>query len=514
MSSTDQSPPLETVLALQDLTPVVDERTLRIVDRRRRSIHHRGWLMTRALLAADVLAFTGAFVAAQVMFLPSGAVEDPLGLRTEAFAFLVALPLWLLVAALYGLYRGDQERIDHTTMDEFLRIVQLVTIGAWGLWLGSELSGVASPEAGKIAVFWLLAIVLVTTFRAVGRTACRRSTTYIQNAVIVGAGEIGQLVARKLALHAEYGINLVGFVDRDPKARRPDIDQLTVLGPPERIPAIVRAFDVERAIIAFSHENSHESTLELVRSLKDLNVHVDIVPRLFEVVSSVAALTEVEGLPLLGLRPPRLSRSGIVVKRAIDILVATLGLLFFSPVLIALGILIKCESRGPVLFRQSRVGAKDRPFRIFKFRTMVQDAEERKAELHHLNRHVLYDQGVGLFKVPGDPRVTRIGRFLRTHALDELPQLLNVLKGDMSLVGPRPLVLPEDAQVPTWARRRLDLKPGMTGLWQALGGSGAISFQEMLALDYLYVTTWSPWGDLVLLARTLRIVLKGAGGDY
>jgi lipopolysaccharide/colanic/teichoic acid biosynthesis glycosyltransferase len=174
-----------------------------------------------------------------------------------------------------------------------------------------------------------------------------------------------------------------------------------------------------------------------------------------------------------------------------------------SPVLIALAILIRLESPGPVLFRQLRMGADDVPFRILKFRTMVTDAEAHKDELRHLNKH----DDPRLFKVPEDPRVTPLGRVLRGFSLDELPQLINVLQGEMSLVGPRPLPLDEDRHVHAWARHRLAVKPGITGLWQVLGRE-EIPFGEMVKLDYLYVTEWSLLGDVKLLLRTVPAVLR------
>jgi lipopolysaccharide/colanic/teichoic acid biosynthesis glycosyltransferase len=189
------------------------------------------------------------------------------------------------------------------------------------------------------------------------------------------------------------------------------------------------------------------------------------------------------------------------------------GLVLLAPVLSAIAALIKLDSSGPVFFRQVRMGSGGKQFRILKFRTMVVDAETRKAEVRHLNKHAQPGSDGRMFKIPGDPRITRLGRFLRRYSLDELPQLVNVLKGEMSLVGPRPLIVDEDRHVSEWARKRLDLRPGMTGLWQVLGRSD-IPFDEMVKLDYLYVTTWSLWHDFRLLFRTVPLVLQARGGSY
>jgi exopolysaccharide biosynthesis polyprenyl glycosylphosphotransferase len=324
--------------------------------------------------------------------------------------------------------------------------------------------------------------------------------------VIVGAGDVGQLVARKLLHHREYGINLVGFIDVEPKERRGDLEHLTLLGAPERLPAIVRAFDVERVVIAFSNE-SHEDLLALIRSMKDLDVQVDIVPRLFEIVGPGVGIHTVEGLPLIGLPPLRLSRSSRLLKRAVDIVLSAIGLLALAPILGLIALRIKTSSPGPVFFRQTRVGIGDKTFQIYKFRTMGADADQRKHEVAHLNMHAQAGGDGRMFKVPDDPRTTQFGRFLRRYSLDELPQLLNVLKGEMSLVGPRPLIRDEDVQVAEWARKRLFLKPGMTGLWQVLGRSD-IGFEEMTKLDYLYVINWSLGGDLRLILKTIPAIFR------
>jgi lipopolysaccharide/colanic/teichoic acid biosynthesis glycosyltransferase len=237
-------------------------------------------------------------------------------------------------------------------------------------------------------------------------------------------------------------------------------------------------------------------------------VHVDVVPRLFELIGPGVDIHSVEGMPLVGLTPFRLSRSSQFVKRAADVTVALVALVVLAPLFALIALVIKLDSPGPVFFRQLRMGSGGETFRIFKFRTMTADADERKAELAHLNKHVRNGGDPRMFKIEGDPRVTRSGRVLRRYMLDELPQLVNVLGGKMSLVGPRPLILDEDRHVDGWARKRLDLKPGMTGLWQVLGRSD-IPFDEMVKLDYVYVTSWSLWNDIRLLLRTIPLVARG-----
>jgi exopolysaccharide biosynthesis polyprenyl glycosylphosphotransferase len=465
----------------------------------------RGWLVRRVLLLADLVGLSLAFVATQYFFAPGGEI----GQRAEVLVFLATLPGWILAARLYGLYDRDEARTDHSSVDDFVGIFRLASVGAWLLAACVLLTPSLDLQLRKVLLFWASAIVLVTAARATGRALVRRDVRYRQNTIVVGAGSVGQAFARKALSHPEYGINIVGFVDDQPKARREDLDELLLLGGMERLRELVDLYDIERVVIAFSND-SHEQTLALIRSLKDVRVQVDIVPRLYELLSPRVGLYAVEGMPLVGLPPAALAASERLVKRAMDLVLSALGLVVLAPLFALVAVLIKLDSSGPVFFRQVRMGQGGRTFRIVKFRTMCADAEERKADVAHLNKHAGAGGDPRMFKIPDDPRVTRVGRFLRRYALDELPQLINVLRGEMSLVGPRPLILSEDRHVDSWARHRLDLKPGMTGLWQVLGRN-EIGFDEMIRLDYLYVKNWSLWTDLKLILHTVPVLLRGGG---
>jgi exopolysaccharide biosynthesis polyprenyl glycosylphosphotransferase len=479
----------------------------RDVEQRENSIHRRGWLVRRMLLAADVVGLIAAFLVAELLFGPPPSSGDHVAPLGEVLLFVATLPAWVVVAKIYRLYDRDEERADHTTADDLYSVFHLVTVGCWLLFSFGWLTQLVNPTFAKIFTFWALAVPLVILSRGSVRALCRRRESYIQNTIIVGAGDVGQVIARKLLQHPEYGINLVGFVDSAPRERRDDLDHLTLLGGLDDVPRIIDAFDVERVIVAFSSD-SNEQTVELLRSLKDRWIQIDIVPRLYELVGPGVGIHTVEGLPLVSLRPFRLSRSSRFLKRAMDVALSSLGLVLLLPVFAVIALLIKLASPGPVFFRQVRMGTGDRTFRLLKFRTMFVDADARKAEYAHLNQHARPGGDNRMFKIVDDPRVTRVGRLLRQYSLDELPQLVNVLKGDMSLVGPRPLILDEDQHVEEWARRRLHLKPGITGLWQVLGRS-AIPFEEMVRLDYLYVTGWSVRNDFLLLLRTIPAVIRG-----
>jgi len=483
----------------------IDERTRDLLERRRNSKSvDRGWLVRRALLTADLAGLTGALLIVEFVLRFGqpriGRVDQSL----EISLFLLSLPVWVVMAKLYGLYDRDEERTDHSTTDDFVDVFHMVTVGTWVIYVVLRLSGLANPSLARVATFWIVAVALVAVARAVARAYCHRQVAYLQNTVIVGAGDVGQTVARKFLNHPEYGINLVGFVDDFPKKRREDLDDLTILGGLSELREIVKALDVDRVVFAFSND-SHAKTLDLIRSLK--NVQIDIVPRLFDVIGPGIGFHTVEGLPMLGISPPRLSRSSRLLKRCLDAFVSAIGLVLLAPVFAVLAVVIKLDSPGPVFFRQVRIGRRGQRFRIWKLRTMATDAEERKREVAHLNKHARNGGDPRMFKIPNDPRITRVGGFLRRYSLDELPQLLNVLRGEMSLVGPRPLIADEDQHVHEWGRERLNLKPGITGPWQVLGRSN-IPFEEMVRLDYLYVTGWSLFRDAGLILRTVPAVVR------
>jgi exopolysaccharide biosynthesis polyprenyl glycosylphosphotransferase len=474
------------------------------------SARHRGWLVRRLLLLADLFGLVAAFAITESLVGPSAASRpyDSVGPFDESVLFLATLPVWVFVAKLYRLYDRDEERTDHSTADDIIGVFHLVTVGVWLFLAAAWVTQLVRPTFPKLVTFWILAIGLVAVARAGARALARRHGSFVQKAIIVGGGSTGRLIARKLRRHPEYGIEPVGFVDSCDRGRaRNDADGLPLLGCPEDVPALVEELDVDRVIVAFS-QNSYRRTLDLIRALKDYWVHVDVVPRLHELIGPGVDIHSVEGMPLVGLTPFRLSRSSKLVKRAADVTVAAVALVLLAPLFALVALAIKLDSNGPIFFRQLRMGGAGKTFQILKFRTMAVDAEQRKAEVAYLNKHARNGGDPRMFKIVGDPRVTRVGRVLRRYMLDELPQLLNVLRGEMSLVGPRPLILDEDRYVDGWARKRLDLKPGMTGLWQVLGRS-EIPFEEMVKLDYVYVTSWSLWNDIRLLLRTIPLVARG-----
>jgi exopolysaccharide biosynthesis polyprenyl glycosylphosphotransferase len=480
----------------------VDDRTFELLERRRRSRRPKGrrWLIRRLLLTGDLLGLSIGFVLGAIA---SGA-ERP-GAWVGVAIFVASLPAWVVAAKLFGLYDDDEAQADHTTIDDLGRVFLLVTLGGFVFALAA---GYTTHNVEQVLLFWIFAIVLVASARAVARVASRRTLAYLQNAVIVGAGDIGQLVARKLLQHPEYGINLVGLVDREPKERQPHLEHLTILGTLEELPDIVRLLGVERVIVAFSREEPSE-TLHYVRSLRDYDVQIDIVPRLFEIVGPNAEVHALEAMPMVGLPPTRLGRSSMLLKRVIDIVGAAVLLVFTAPLFAAFAWKIKRDSPGPILFRQRRLGLNQREFTVLKFRTMHTDTADGPHRDYIKSTMAGHGELAlnGLFKLERTDDVTRFGAWLRRTSFDELPQLINVLRGDMSLVGPRPCLPYEVEHFAPHHFERFLVPAGVTGLWQVRARAHS-DFGEALDIDVLYARSWSLGLDLQLLLRTPLQLLR------
>ena len=461
---------------------------------------HRDAAYRRALALADAFAVAAALGAA-VLLGDSGEALTP--------AALLVLPLAVLVNKIVGLYERDAHVIHRTTLEEAPRIFEVATLLTILLWLSEGVFIQGDIGRKQVLVLWGLLFVLMVFGRSVARRAAR-SVTPTERLLVVGDQHCAERLRRKAETAEETKLAVVGRVTFGEGRRRGE-DRLSdvadcdvpVLGAIDELPALVNQHGIERVVIAPGPLPS-DDVLDLIRFVKFVGVKVTVLPSLLEVVGSSVEVDDLEGMPLLGLRRWGLTRSSALLKRAVDVVVSALLLVLFAPLAAAIALVIKLDSRGPVLFRQPRIGKHDRQFDIVKFRTMHCDAEERKQEIAELN------EADGLFKIKDDPRLTRVGRVLRRLSLDELPQLLNVLRGEMSLVGPRPLVPDEDSRVTGWSRRRLEVVPGMTGQWQVLG-SARVPLPEMAKIDYLYGANWSLWGDFKILLRTAAFVLKRRG---
>jgi exopolysaccharide biosynthesis polyprenyl glycosylphosphotransferase len=485
-------------LADGSVAPAIKARTSRV-----RRVSRRRWL-TRLLVATDVLAVSTALAA-------SWLGVQLLDARLPEIAVLFAAPpLFLVVAQFTGLYGRDEERPDHATTDDLPAIFQAATVTAWLLLLLEWATAAVAPPLTVFAAFWATALVLVPATRTGLRVLARSRGWFAQNAVIVGAGEVGQLVASKMLQRPSFGINLVGFVDAEPRPAADGLEHVARLGPPERLPEVIEQLDVDRVVIAFSRA-SHAETVALLRLLRDYDVQIEIVPRLFEGFGTRVGVHALKGLSLVSLPPRRRSPGALALKRGVDILGASVALVALSPVLAYLALRIKRDSRGPVFYRHNRVGQHGAPFRLYKFRTMRQEfcrgseyggegAEAAFARL--MDDPVAKAEFEDSYKLTADPRVTRFGQILRRTSLDELPQLINVLRGELSLVGPRPITVDELPRYGDRARDLLQVRPGLTGHWQVSGRS-QVSYPERVRLDLSYVSGWSLRGDVAILAKTV-----------
>ena len=454
----------------------------------------RDALFRRMLLVADVVAIAGTFLVVTQLS------SRPLQLT---WLSIVGLPLLLIGAKLFGLYDRDETLLRKTTLDEVPKLFHLATLCALTAWLGERTDRrggfLRRPEA---LVLWVALLAGLVLARAAARALALR--------IVAGRA---LPVRRRRALGADDPLQ----ADRSPRDQGDDgraarsrqgravVDRCSLARAGSRRSAIWRRRSTCTARSSRPAARRAGEMLNLVRTLKAVGVRVSVLPRLLEVVGSSVEFDDLHGVTVMGVRRFELTRSSAVVKRGFDLLGATVGLLAVSPLLAVIAVAIKLDSRGPIFFRQLRVGQHGERFYMLKFRTMVPDAEAMKDSLRDRN-----EAQDGLFKIADDPRVTRVGSFLRKSALDELPQLFNILKGEMSLVGPRPLVIEEDQRVEGWHRRRLELMPGMTGHWQILGPS-RVPLGEMVAIDYLYVANWSLWKDVKILLRTVPHVLGRRG---
>jgi exopolysaccharide biosynthesis polyprenyl glycosylphosphotransferase len=407
-----------------------------------------------------------------------------------SWAFLACPLLAVLIAKVQGLYDRDDMTVRKSTLTEWravLRAAALTGVASYVLWYAVT-DDLAKRGVRTIAALVLGNFLLTLPARAAARSLARRLSADAR-CLIVGTPhrcmELGSVV------DATAGVELVGIV---PDARL----DCSVAG----VSALVEELGVQRIIVGPHPGSSEEDVLTLIRSAKWLGVRVSLMPTLMSVVGAATTVDELDSIVLLGVPRFGLSPSSAVLKRTLDLVLGSLALLVLSPVMAMTALVIRLDSTGPALFRQRRIGREGRPFVICKFRSMVDDADQMKAALTDRN------ETAGLFKLKNDPRVTRVGSALRRTYLDELPQLFNVMKGEMSLVGPRPLVESEDALLTGYDRHRSRVTPGMTGPWQLRGPLNA-SLSELARLDYLYASNWSIWADIdILLGTAARVVSR------
>jgi len=455
------------------------------------------------LLVVDALSLAESFAIGAALRQPFGPREGPPTLQSVVHE-APFIPVYIFAMAVYGLYFRDKRRLRSASFLDIGRRGHALALGAILTLLASSvvyrLSGWHKIGWVEVLFMSLPAAVILPLTRGATDLFLRRGGTHTARVVIVGSGSVASSLAQRLKRCAE--IEFLGFVDDNPYPS--GVGPLgPTLGTLFDLPQLCRERGVDRVLVAFS-QSSPTLVVEMLRKLPPA-VRISVVPRLYELVTWQSQIEELHGLTVLDVSPANLGPLSRATKRSLDIAVSALQILLLSPLMALIAVAIKITSAGPVFFRQDRVGYKGRIFRIIKFRTMEVGADEVKIDLREHN-----DVDGPLFKLHNDPRVTAVGRFLRSTSLDELPQLFNVLGGTMSLVGPRPFVPDESAGIDGWAARRFEVRPGMTGLWQ-ISGRNDLSFDELRQLDYAYVASWSLWWDLKILWNTPGSVLRRHG---
>jgi exopolysaccharide biosynthesis polyprenyl glycosylphosphotransferase len=445
--------------------------------------------LRRTLALADAVALAIALVVTVRLASP-----DPL----HGWALLL-FPAVVGTAKILGLYEGDDQRIRKTTVEELPRLAQLGSLLVLGVWLADQ--PLIGGPAGKDQA--LVVGVVFVVCAVLGRRLARKwplGTELVHERCLFIGDERSYARLRAIFDRHDLPAELVDRVDVNEAmtSGAPGIP-----GEPQALLEIIARAGAHRLIIG-PHAFTNTMTFELLEAARDAGTRVSLLPDMLEVVGSSVDFDDLYGVTLLGVRHTHLSRSSQRLKRTFDFIGAALLLIPAVPLMAILAIAIRFDSPGPALFRQWRIGRDGEPFRIFKFRTMNDGAEKLQEQLRELN------EADGLFKITDDPRITGLGRELRRISLDELPQIFNVLLGQMSLVGPRPLVADEDGRILGVRRGRLRLTPGMTGQWQ-ISGSARVPLEDMVKLDHLYVSNWTLWGDVKILLRTVPYVLSRRG---
>lgn len=455
------------------------------------------------LLAADVALILFALRLAFIgrLSLPYGVPLTGYYVELPAAVYGMAALIWLAISTLLSVY---------TPRRPYTRLGEAWAVAGAVLLTNLAFAGLLYLSYRDVPrLLFLYSLVLQLTFLVGLRLMIYAWDKLHQNqatgvrVLIVGAGKVGQELAQRIRAEAD-GLVVIGFLDDDPAKLREVYEGVPVLGMTGRATDIVRAQQIEEVIFTLPLR-AHQSLEKLVKALQTMPVRVRIVPDFFDLAFFRATIEDYAGIPLIGLRDPAIASTERVIKRLFDLIICVLSLIAVAPIMAVVAIAIRLDSPGPALFRQQRVGENGKLFTIYKFRSMyVHDEAQQDPVLRTEER------GGIVHKRADDPRVTRVGRFIRRTSLDELPQLFNVLRGDMSLVGPRPELPWLVAQYEDWQRKRFAVPPGITGWWQVNGRSDR-PMHLHTDDDLYYIQNYSPLLDVVILWRTIGVVLRGRG---
>ncbi len=472
---------------------------------RRRS---RVWVLGRIVI--DALAINAAvFIAWYVRYQLQA--DLPLGEGFYYFPYPAYIPLALVLTVLTiailrfeGMYAVARGR---SYLDELYTILNSTTTA---ILLIMAFTFVIRPLVYSRALY-VYAATLIALLLALARALQRMAYVYLRKrgvgvdrVLIVGAGELGRALMRNIVAQPDLAYQIVGFVDDDPERGSADIGRFKALGGTTRLPSLLRELLVDEVIVTLPW-TAREKIIAIIQLCQRYDVTAKVVPDLFQFSLSRVALDDVGGVPLIAVREAKMSLVDSAIKRAFDLVIGSILLVIAAPIMAIISILIRFDSSGPIIFSQTRIGRGGRAFVVHKFRSMRVGAEEELPQLNGLN-----EASGPLFKIRNDPRRTRLGRFIRRPSLDELPQLFTVLRGEMSLVGPRAPLPSEVEQYQEWHKRRLEVAQGLTGLSQVSGRSN-LTFDETVMLDIYYIENWSPWLDLWILLKTVPTVLLARG---
>jgi exopolysaccharide biosynthesis polyprenyl glycosylphosphotransferase len=497
MSHTEQSLSMKATDALAapaflKRSPASDSITRGMVRERHRD---RDFALRRMLLIADC---AGLWLALALALFAATARTSPF---LDSLWLLPVLPAWVLLFRAYGLYQRPIRRFEPTHLDDASSLFHALVIGTLGTWTFYKLMPVAPLGFVEVVLFGVLALPIIAGLRATLR-AFNLTRQGPERLFALATVEDVKMLRRKLRNHPEYEMALVGAMTDEDASDGPGP---ALSGQIDAVETSMESHQVEHLVVRLdANYLPQEEVVELMHLCHREGIRFSCFPGAKSLLLPGVEINHVEGVGILTSNPPVLSTVSRMTKRGLDVAASATLLTLLAPLMTLIAVAVRIDSRGPILYRQTRVGKHGRRFRLIKFRTMVPDADRHDDEL--MGRSIDPDWLV----MEEDPRVTRIGRFLRRSSLDELPQLWNVLKGEMSMVGPRPLSERDDRNVHGWKRHRLDLVPGLTGYWQVLGRNN-MPFREMLEVDYAYITHWSMWHDIKLLARTVPVVLRRRG---
>ena len=472
--------------------------------------HH---YLVGSLKILDLVVMTACFAVAALLVAPGldiATIGEFMALRFSlgnVILFIAFVALWHLLFSAFGLYEGS---LRSSAYRKAIDVLKVTMIGTCAIIASAVLFKISFVDAEFVVIFWTGTSFLSFCLRLIARELLVRNNNEmasLRRILIVGANTRSVSLAQQIKANHGCGCHVIGFVD-DTATHAPNFEELGyhLVADYKNLANYLGKTTVDEVLVCLPIRSRAEDISDIVLVCEEQGISVGMLRDLFKWTMATSAIRQFGDQTIVMVRPHTINGARAATKRAVDILLSAILIILLLPVFIVAALLVKLSSPGPVTFSQERVGLNKKRFRMLKFRSMVVGAEQQQAELEHFN------EAVGpVFKINGDPRITKIGKFLRHSSIDEIPQLFNVLKGDMSLVGPRPLPLRDYAGFSEdWHRRRISVRPGITCLWQ-INGRDHSSFDEWMKLDLEYIDQWSLWLDFQVMLKTVPAVLRGSG---